>query len=1134
MKLKLNILKKDLALCCLIIPLCSAAQTIINNNVIPPSPQAQDLVQYGKVPVSLYTGIPDISVPIYTIKLKDLSIPITLDYNASGIKVEQEAGTVGLGWVLRTGGIITHTIRGYNDDESCYYFNEGTDNMKDLVHAYSLNGSTIGLYSQPFPINFADGMEKLEFYRRLGNTETDFGAIDFSPDLYNYSFGSYSGSFIFKHNGEIAKEKTDNVKIEPQYTLVDGSWTLTSFILTTPEGTRYDFTQLEKAYDESIAARYGKNHISGYYLTRIVTINQTEVQFIYKNLGSTRNIYSRVQNDDYSGGQINIHNASYDNICLASITYPGGTVIFNYSQNRTDLYNALELNSIQVRGSNSVNFTWNFNYSYFAANNIKNEIPNINYLKNSVGSTYYNETWDKQRLRLDGVDQVAGTQILSYKFSYNETNLPTKLSVAQDHWGYFNNADNTSLIPRIFHNDSFDKNTYNVKAYGLYADREPNGGYNQCYLLNKITYPTGGYDLFTFEPQRYSTDCFEGDPYRKDYLYGKTTQSIREKDYEMLKGNDRAVVDVPTLDENPTYRSTANPYISLKLVLNDNYFRTYYSKYGSVHFKLYNSQNSVVWSYDFPDSSSPVEDTSANRVYEKSWSNVVIAKGTYTMEVTGSARRDFLDSLQFMVSVVSPPSEYISRHPCCLGGGVRIKEINSYNTNGDRLYGKRYYYTINASKDSTQSSGKLMSYPRYVIYDSNKGRLKAISNGIRDNGASVGYSEVSIFDKDKDNKEIARTTYKFINKPDSNLYYFFDNTSFNSPNVLSGKDLNPIGIEPLKHTENGTLLEESKYLLTSSGASCLESTDYEYKAIEGMPDIYWGVVRDFDTSWSVCWSDNTWLELFNSPQSPLNTKNSGASYPVGYFYPALRPYNLYLSDQTEKTYRDGYAVTKTSGYTYNIYHQLSGQKLTVDGDTDIISYKYPRDYYDNDSICKLLADANVLNLPIKVSRDRNGKVLITDFKYSLFDHFPRLSSLLTNTGTNGATETRSTVRRYDSHGNIVEVLNEDNIPTVYLWGYNFQYPIAEIKNATFAQVSSAYGLDVEKQGSTNTGITLDRTKLPKALITTFIYDPGIGVMSVTSPDNTTRTYRYDNLGRLMNILDEDGKVVETYQYNYKK
>src|ERR1700761_947324 len=82
------------------------AQTVIPNDFIslanftPPSPEAAALGRYGEIPVDLSSGIPSISVPVYEIKSRKLSLPISLSYHASGVKVEDIASSAGLGWVL--------------------------------------------------------------------------------------------------------------------------------------------------------------------------------------------------------------------------------------------------------------------------------------------------------------------------------------------------------------------------------------------------------------------------------------------------------------------------------------------------------------------------------------------------------------------------------------------------------------------------------------------------------------------------------------------------------------------------------------------------------------------------------------------------------------------------------------------------------------------------------------------------------------------------------------------------------------------------------------------------------------------------------------------------------------------------
>ena len=84
--------------------------------ITPPSPNAASLGQYGDIPVSYYTGVPNISIPLYTINSGEIKLPISLSYHSSGIKVTQEASWVGLGWALNAGGVITRSCVLYTGD----------------------------------------------------------------------------------------------------------------------------------------------------------------------------------------------------------------------------------------------------------------------------------------------------------------------------------------------------------------------------------------------------------------------------------------------------------------------------------------------------------------------------------------------------------------------------------------------------------------------------------------------------------------------------------------------------------------------------------------------------------------------------------------------------------------------------------------------------------------------------------------------------------------------------------------------------------------------------------------------------------------------------------------------------------
>lgn len=93
------------------------AQTSPSNPYFLPSifrkpPNTTAFEKYGNYPVNLFSGVPDISIPLYEISSGDLSVPITLSYHASGIKVSENASWVGLGWSLSAGGEISRSVMG--------------------------------------------------------------------------------------------------------------------------------------------------------------------------------------------------------------------------------------------------------------------------------------------------------------------------------------------------------------------------------------------------------------------------------------------------------------------------------------------------------------------------------------------------------------------------------------------------------------------------------------------------------------------------------------------------------------------------------------------------------------------------------------------------------------------------------------------------------------------------------------------------------------------------------------------------------------------------------------------------------------------------------------------------------------
>ena len=86
------------------------------NSTIEPSVETFSIAQYGKLEPSLYTGTMSYSLPLYVYEDPDFTIPISLDYSFNGYKPSVHSGTVGYGWALNCGGIITREVKGMPDD----------------------------------------------------------------------------------------------------------------------------------------------------------------------------------------------------------------------------------------------------------------------------------------------------------------------------------------------------------------------------------------------------------------------------------------------------------------------------------------------------------------------------------------------------------------------------------------------------------------------------------------------------------------------------------------------------------------------------------------------------------------------------------------------------------------------------------------------------------------------------------------------------------------------------------------------------------------------------------------------------------------------------------------------------------
>ena len=155
--------------------------------VIPPSPNAAELGRYGNVPVGLFTGTVNQNVPIADIPIGNYSLSLSLNYNSSGVRVPQEASHVGLSWSLNAGGAITRSVIGLPDEE--YY----------LLQTARLVPTTGEM----------EPREDFLYYLRLSENLN----YDTQPDMFYYNFDGKSGRFFFDQNKVAYCAKQDNIKI---------------------------------------------------------------------------------------------------------------------------------------------------------------------------------------------------------------------------------------------------------------------------------------------------------------------------------------------------------------------------------------------------------------------------------------------------------------------------------------------------------------------------------------------------------------------------------------------------------------------------------------------------------------------------------------------------------------------------------------------------------------------------------------------------------------------------------------------------------------------------------------------------------------------------------------------------------
>jgi YD repeat-containing protein len=1126
-------------------------------------------------PISLYNGTPDVSIPIYTIKDGSIELPIVLRYNTSGIKVDEEASWVGLGWNLNVGGVITqNAIGGYDDADSDY---------ATILSQMGLNWFNFSMPYQSIPCT-PESYSNLRPYLLFGEYTGKF-----NPDVFYFTYPGGAGKFIidYRNDSIYILNKEQDIKIEK----IRGTQSLDhnrliEFKMTTPEGIVHRF---KKYYDYSSTALYDTYDMTDTQTYQPLSIHFLLTESTYPDGSVVSYRYNAVPIRKFSQNyyahfpvQASSHimsgtlDTDYTRSIIAATEFylewidtPNYTVGFN-TTDANDFRNAQKLDFIHILNSSSGNsnvLLYVFDYDYFIG---KSDTWTSGTGVPAVDSPEFpwNALYGTHRLKLNGVYQLHGSEkINEYRFTYNTTQLPNKYSYSADYWGYYNGETGKSGLPdmerflwvQLPYLPPEEQDIFNIGRYG-YSPYAMNKGYNFTYcqagILTGIEYPTKGYTEFTYEP-----NTFQGNyiPKAQDILFDE-------------------VQIADAYDPNVTYQTAftltaADDRVPLEIRIGK----------GDQAHEWWHLQNSEVIVFQNTGTSSqqvfyylagndvnnpPADNTGT---LTSNW-HLSLAAGNYTLRInvkkynpSPNDVRSGQVSAKLMLKRTFPSSaenqgcglriQFIRSYADILKQNLLLNTVYNYNnpTTGKSsgiLHDVLRYYNFHRAKTGviryTYSNGAcvLPAIPVAELYDvliADVGSSNKLNNPYGTIGG-VGYTYVKEM-KIGAGSFSGHTVYQFDNQPPTGQAQ----GSFRIDDPLNGS------LQSIRYYESNNDLPIKT-----------EQRFYHNRKLHS----YFGL------------NITNMLNMFPGmfPSSILNGDRCPTILcdysPTPYNLPQAYQWRFQILAHQLSSYRtqlDSVVVTENEvavkeKYTYHpTTLQLTSKKI-LQSDNTLLEYRYfyPNDY--NFSPYTEMTTSHILSPVIEEKIYNNTKYIgghltkymnitqgdktlyVPDKKYFSVLAVPSASdpSTFTSEGENTTIYPFANMvyGNYTQYGKPQSMIYNDAEKVVYLWGYNYQYPIAEIKNATYSEVESAVqsifsvaGMDALSALATPNETKLKDGSLQKALshalVTTYTYKPMVGILTSTDPRGVTTTGEYDPFGRLQTIKDENNKVLENYEYHYK-
>ena len=1104
----------------------SSAQTTTQKielpKILPASPEATAFVKAGLGVANLSTGADTANIPLYTIKVRDFTFPISLSYSTQGLKADESSSRVGQNWVLNSYSIITRSVKGEPDEYSQRMAEPSDYNATtDALFNYYSNGSTYG------------------------------SGYDTQPDEFLFNCNGFSGKFVLDNNYVARATSTSNVKIDVSISVtpLSTSGNINSITLTAPDGVKYLFgNAFEKSTSNNLfkTSQYKAITKTSFFLDQIILPTGETITFTYNPIstqvatGITETLTAFVTRDSDDCGWCSNFNSyssttdqvSYTTQYLSKITVSNGlTVNFDYVSKATSSGGNC-LTALTVPGVKK------YGFEYY----------------DTPGRFFLTKVTE---MSLDPHQALN----LSYTLDYNNLDqVPAPITYSQDYLGFYNGSSSSWLIPNTsLANINFDfRNPSSASVYGTLAS---------------IQYPTGGTEQFIYEPNTEATQVARNGKrvYKLEGPGGGSNGSYVPQTYTLtnitvpfdqtVKINLQAYDTDPndnTYDDAPEHQavsisisdntgSSYNKSTSMNAIVDDVYTllagHTYtltmtcktYTSTGlcTIAYNIYQTPVYDVVNVARPGvrlSQLKYFDASTQTGYSKYYTYAKLGSLT---ESTGS-----FASVNFLSST-------ITRKYCGTYGSQETQcTLNTYSSSSTgMIYGFTgnviYYRTVIESDSPTLEHGGT----EYTFYPNESGYSYQTVHG-----NSVPYLEAGqyptlagtlfkkrIFNSDKVVVQEQTDTYEtlYSGTPVASVYI---RKNF-EPVATMYDRMEAFDALRTQYAGSWNRLKTQTVTTTTNGISLTQKTDYRYGSTANiLPD-------------TIVTTDSKGVEIRTVKKYPNTYVTAVNDDPSTAVYSNLTALNIVTPVVQETSLRSG-ALTQQRRVLYKNWsaNVITPERIQVKASpTDNLHDALVFKKYDtqgnvaqlqkiNDVMLVYLWDS-LLSEPIAEIRNAlPTQTAYTSFENLAYGNWKIVSGGTVTTGekfTGTQCFTGTIQKKISATGNYTVtawVSSTSSAPVVNglagvkLWNTNgwdlYQWDLALTSPATV----------------TVGGTLIDEVRLlPKgAEMTTFTYKPFVGVTSKNELNNRISFYEYDLLNRLTVIKDQDGNVIRTYDYHYQK